>query len=149
MSTPLNPTTVRFKTFCDTNDELPSTPSITRPGHIPHDLDNTAMTSTNDSRPGSSDGRLRCCCGRPECAYLENNNTILGDIERDLETAAQLGQVRAPSHGSEIRKMRFRCSNVLVLPIWGVAAVRVILWRPWAGAIDCHSISAHHMCTQT
>lgn len=74
---------------------MPSTPSTdTRSGHIPDAID-TIMSSTNETPTLTSDMKLQCCCGRPECAYLENNNTLLGGIERDLETAARLGQVRA------------------------------------------------------
>jgi hypothetical protein len=40
---------------------------------------------------------LRCCCGQPACAYLEHNNAALGGLEKDLETAAKLGQVRPPT----------------------------------------------------
>ncbi|KAJ5778626.1 hypothetical protein N7520_001872 [Penicillium odoratum] len=60
-----------------------------------------------DSLPHSSDGNhypsipthsraptsLRCCCGRDDCALLEHNNLALEGLEKDLETAAKLGQV--------------------------------------------------------
>jgi hypothetical protein len=39
---------------------------------------------------------LRCCCGRKDCALLEHNNVALEGLEKDLETAARLGQVRVP-----------------------------------------------------
>lgn len=39
---------------------------------------------------------LQCCCGRRDCAYLRHNNVALGDLEKDLETAARLGQVCFP-----------------------------------------------------
>jgi len=74
----------------------------TRSGRIPTlDLD-TVMTAPNDTCPPSSDLKLQCCCGRPECIYLENNNTLLGGIERDLETAARLGQVRGHREDDEL-----------------------------------------------
>jgi hypothetical protein len=38
---------------------------------------------------------LHCCCGRKECAYLQNNHVALEGLEKDLETAARLGQVRS------------------------------------------------------
>jgi hypothetical protein len=95
MDAPFNSTSLRFRTFCHTNNDMSSPPSIdTRSGHIPDDVD-TIMSRTNESRTSNIDAKLQCCCGRPECAYLENNNTLLGGIERDLETAAKLGQVRA------------------------------------------------------
>jgi hypothetical protein len=34
-----------------------------------------------------------CCCGRVRCAYLEHNNAALEGLERDLQNAAQIGQV--------------------------------------------------------
>src|ERR1700739_1791072 len=36
---------------------------------------------------------LACCCGRTSCVYLNHNNAALDDLEKDLRTAAQLGQV--------------------------------------------------------
>ena len=36
---------------------------------------------------------LKCCCGRKECAVLQYNNAALEGLERDLDTAAKLGQV--------------------------------------------------------
>ncbi|CAG7961973.1 unnamed protein product [Penicillium salamii] len=58
-----------------------------------------------DSHPHSSEGfsipthssastTLRCCCGRHDCALLEHNNVALEGLEKDLKTAARLGQVR-------------------------------------------------------
>ncbi|CAI7640125.1 unnamed protein product [Penicillium palitans] len=40
---------------------------------------------------------LRCCCGRNDCALLEHNNVALEGLEKDLETAARLGQVHSTS----------------------------------------------------
>ncbi|KIW70319.1 hypothetical protein PV04_02602 [Phialophora macrospora] len=104
MSLPVNTTSLRFQTFCDNND-LParsSTSMDTRTGRIPDDVDTPIMTAANESRPSSSDGKLQCCCGRLECAYLENNSAILGGIERDLETAARLGQALLTRHESYV-----------------------------------------------
>jgi hypothetical protein len=42
----------------------------------------------------SASTTLRCCCGRNDCALLEHNNVALEGLEKDLETAARLGQVR-------------------------------------------------------
>lgn len=35
----------------------------------------------------------RCCCGRTDCAFLKHNCTALDDLEQEVRTAAQLGQV--------------------------------------------------------
>lgn len=40
---------------------------------------------------------LNCCCGRVDCALLKKNRSILETVEKDVHTAAQLGQVRAAS----------------------------------------------------
>jgi hypothetical protein len=48
--------------------------------HIP-----SSITSTRN---------LECCCGRKECAYLNHNCSALDDLEKELHTAATLGQVR-------------------------------------------------------
>ena len=42
----------------------------------------------------SAPADLRCCCGRPDCALLEHNSVALEGLEKDLATAARLGQVR-------------------------------------------------------
>jgi hypothetical protein len=42
----------------------------------------------------SASTTLHCCCGRKDCALLEHNNIALEGLEKDLETAARLGQVR-------------------------------------------------------
>lgn len=98
MSSQFNGASHRFKSFCHTNNDIPVSPSTdARLDHIPDDLD-AIMSGTNGSHSPDPDAKLLCCCGRPECVYLENNNTVLGGIERDLETAARLGQVRAFLH---------------------------------------------------
>lgn len=43
---------------------------------------------------------LKCCCGRTDCAVLEYNNAALEGLERDLDTAAKLGQALLHRHES-------------------------------------------------
>lgn len=43
---------------------------------------------------------LRCCCGKKECAFLHQNNAVLEGVEKDLETAARLGQALLHRHES-------------------------------------------------
>jgi hypothetical protein len=45
-------------------------------------------TSCGSTTPG-----IRCCCGRTDCAYLKHNCSALDDLENEVRTAAQLGQV--------------------------------------------------------
>jgi hypothetical protein len=112
MATPFKTTSHRFRSFCQTNNDLPTSPSMdTRSGHILDNFD-TITNQANGSHAVSSDTKLQCCCGRPECAYLENNNTLLGGIERDLETAARLGQVRAHPGRSRISVGKHSRSSV-------------------------------------
>ena len=37
---------------------------------------------------------VKCCCGRTDCAFLKHNCSALDDLEKEVRTAAQLGQVR-------------------------------------------------------
>ena len=40
---------------------------------------------------------FKCCCGRPQCAFLEQNNVALKCLDKDLLSAAQIGQVSWPN----------------------------------------------------
>lgn len=35
----------------------------------------------------------RCCCGRPDCAFLAHSCKLLESVKRDARTAGELGQV--------------------------------------------------------
>jgi len=37
----------------------------------------------------------RCCCGRPDCAFLAHTCNLLDKVKRDARTAGELGQVCA------------------------------------------------------
>ena len=37
---------------------------------------------------------VECCCGRADCAFLNRNSSALDDLEKEVRTAARLGQVR-------------------------------------------------------
>ncbi|PYI05708.1 hypothetical protein BO78DRAFT_317423 [Aspergillus sclerotiicarbonarius CBS 121057] len=43
---------------------------------------------------------LRCCCGRDDCAFLHHNHVALEGLEKDLATAARLGQALLHRHES-------------------------------------------------
>lgn len=51
------------------------------------DLDTLAVA---DSQPET----LQCCCGNTDCVYLKHNCSVLDSVEKDVHTAAKLGQVR-------------------------------------------------------
>lgn len=54
-------------------------------------MDGLDLDSTRPHEPSSS---MRCCCGRSDCAFLRKNSSVLESVEKDVHTAAQLGQVR-------------------------------------------------------
>ncbi|PFH58892.1 hypothetical protein XA68_13077 [Ophiocordyceps unilateralis] len=41
---------------------------------------------------------IQCCCGSLDCAFLKNNCSILETVEKDVHTAAQLGQALLARH---------------------------------------------------
>jgi hypothetical protein len=66
----------------------------------------------------SEDARRRaaCCCGRESCAFLRHNDEVLDVLERDVRTAAQLGQVRL----GDIRLELDHCGCFLLLRVFFV-----------------------------
>lgn len=48
------------------------------------------MLSANLSQPEA----LQCCCGKTDCVFLKHNCSVLDSVEKDVHTAARLGQVR-------------------------------------------------------
>ena len=62
----------------------------------------SAASATLDSLLSQPLGGMRgmerpatCCCGREQCAYLEHNEAAIEGLEKDLQSAAQIGQVSA------------------------------------------------------
>ncbi|KAL2015530.1 hypothetical protein VTK56DRAFT_5327 [Thermocarpiscus australiensis] len=47
---------------------------------------------------GAQPGDLRCCCGREECVFLRHNCSVLLSVERDVHTAAKMGQTLLARH---------------------------------------------------
>ncbi|KAK8208617.1 hypothetical protein IWZ01DRAFT_348255 [Phyllosticta capitalensis] len=55
-------------------------------------------TTTSDAH-----GRIpECCCGNSDCPYLSHNGQLLEGLERDVQTAAQLGQALLQRHEAYI-----------------------------------------------
>ncbi|KAH7121879.1 hypothetical protein B0J13DRAFT_589593 [Dactylonectria estremocensis] len=42
--------------------------------------------------------QMQCCCGRVDCALLKRNSFVLESVEKDVHTAAQLGQALLARH---------------------------------------------------
>ncbi|CCC12116.1 hypothetical protein SMACR_05854 [Sordaria macrospora] len=58
-----------------------------------------AMESKGDnSASGAQPPAMRCCCGREDCVYLRHNCTLLKSVERDVHTAAKMGQTLLIRH---------------------------------------------------
>ena len=62
----------------------------------------SAASATLDSLLSQPLGGMRgmerpatCCCGREQCAYLEHNEAAIEGLEKDLQSAARIGQVSA------------------------------------------------------
>ncbi|GJN86699.1 hypothetical protein PLIIFM63780_010280 [Purpureocillium lilacinum] len=55
-------------------------------------------SSVRARREPASSSSLHCCCGRPDCILLKRNCSILESVEKDVHTAAQLGQALLVRH---------------------------------------------------
>ncbi|KAI6361786.1 hypothetical protein MCOR25_006404 [Pyricularia grisea] len=42
--------------------------------------------------------KIQCCCGRPDCVFLKHNCSVLESVEKDVHTAAKMGQVLLARH---------------------------------------------------
>lgn len=62
----------------------------------PLDASNDAMEALD--APGSQPPDLRCCCGRDGCVFLRHNCSVLQSVERDVHTAAKMGQTLLARH---------------------------------------------------
>lgn len=69
------------------------------------------------SIPERQTTNVACCCGRPSCAYLIHNNDALECLEKNIHTAAKLGQVRIPKTMLLLLKI-FRLNAVLLLRLF-------------------------------
>lgn len=68
---------------------------------LPASADPAILLSSQSPRGMQMERAPRCCCGRSECVYLEHNAAALEGLERDLQSAAQIGQVGARSSARE------------------------------------------------
>lgn len=54
----------------------------------------TLLSQASGRTHGDNQRSHGCCCGQIRCAYLEKNDVLLQVLETDLQSAAQIGQVR-------------------------------------------------------
>jgi hypothetical protein len=64
----------------------------------PEDVIQSFLESYGQSDSAAAAGSIphpppACCCGNEHCAYLQHNQRALDGLERDVRTAAKLGQV--------------------------------------------------------
>ncbi len=77
----------------------PRRPSIAARGSImPAAFDGaigvqTWPTTTSPAVMPSPNTNLQCCCGQPDCVFLKHSCAVLEGVEKDVHTAAKLGQV--------------------------------------------------------
>ncbi|WYZ42134.1 hypothetical protein EsH8_V_001029 [Colletotrichum jinshuiense] len=55
------------------------------------------FVQTPAARPDEG-SKLRCCCGRNDCAYLRHSCSVLETVEKDVHTAAKLGKALLARH---------------------------------------------------
>lgn len=69
----------------------------------------TSHTTPSASGTCRTSSEMKCCCGREDCAYLRYNTVALDGLEKDVRTAAGLGQVRILVYLSHILSGRIHC----------------------------------------
>ncbi|KKY39615.1 hypothetical protein UCDDA912_g00319 [Diaporthe ampelina] len=60
----------------------------------PERLDLDTLAAVAASQPET----LQCCCGNTDCVYLKHNCSVLDSVEKDVHTAAKLGQALLARH---------------------------------------------------
>ncbi|KAI1085217.1 hypothetical protein F5B20DRAFT_521391 [Whalleya microplaca] len=65
------------------------------------------MTDLHSSRSGAThtlvstpdeSAPMKCCCGSVECVFLRHNYSVLDNVEKDVHTAARMGQALLARH---------------------------------------------------
>ncbi|GAB1319719.1 NUproduct domain-containing protein [Madurella fahalii] len=64
------------------------------PGAVADPVSGAMVNSEGSAQPGD----LQCCCGKDECVYLRHNCSVLLSVERDVHTAAKMGQTLLARH---------------------------------------------------
>ncbi|KAK1750929.1 myosin-11 [Echria macrotheca] len=54
--------------------------------------------NVKDGGGGGRPAELRCCCGNEDCVFLRHNCSVLLSVERDVHTAAKMGQTLLARH---------------------------------------------------
>ncbi|KAJ2890780.1 hypothetical protein MKZ38_001371 [Zalerion maritima] len=78
-------------------DDTKETP-LPQPNSPKEDCLASSTTPTTTDRTTADGSSLECCCGRFECSYLKHNSAVLENVEKDVQTAAKLGQALLARH---------------------------------------------------
>ncbi|KAI1639960.1 hypothetical protein F4809DRAFT_638112 [Biscogniauxia mediterranea] len=62
-----------------------------------HDHDN-AMPPPQPTTSSHETAPMKCCCGSLECVFLKHNQAVLDNVEKDVHTAARMGQALLARH---------------------------------------------------
>ncbi|KAI3549564.1 hypothetical protein CSPX01_02215 [Colletotrichum filicis] len=93
----LNTTAYRYTADTHFTDDYTDTVRNTDDAR-PRDADPMAdFVQTSAPRPDEG-SRMRCCCGRNDCAYLKHSCSVLETVEKDVHTAAKLGKALLARH---------------------------------------------------
>ncbi|KAH7026087.1 uncharacterized protein B0I36DRAFT_153664 [Microdochium trichocladiopsis] len=57
-----------------------------------------ALRAIEASANGNATSPMKCCCGLEECVFLKHNYSVLDSVERDVHTAARMGQALLARH---------------------------------------------------
>lgn len=112
----LNNTAYRYTADTHFTDDYTDTVRNTDDAR-PRDADPMAdFVSTSAPRPDEG-SRMRCCCGRNDCAYLKHSCSVLETVEKDVHTAAKLGKVRPRSSFSSFSLLSLTRRNIPAVPL--------------------------------
>lgn len=70
----------------------PKTPTVTEASA----MESHSTTAGESEGEGEASPPMKCCCGRVDCVFLKHNYAVLDSVEREVHTAARMGQVSLP-----------------------------------------------------
>lgn len=76
----------------------PYTPSVPTPATtiITSATTEASTMESHGTTAGETSLPMKCCCGRLDCVFLKHNCAVLDSVEREVHTAARMGQVSLP-----------------------------------------------------
>lgn len=68
------------------------------PHHLPEAVAAADRAHDDLSATCLEPGPMKCCCGSVECVFLRHNCSVLASVEKDVHTAARMGQALLARH---------------------------------------------------